>query len=125
MHRDNHDSNLLISVATQSAPLRDPRREFTRLQLIDSAIRNFSECQFCQRKYATLDWQIAAVSALSNQSSPHRTHPGSGHSLVHHAGTASWTLFQGTPQSVRHRPGFCSRSAGISVHVALETLTKP
>lgn len=46
MHRDNHDSKLLISATTQSARLRDPRREFTRLQLIDSAITNSSERSF-------------------------------------------------------------------------------
>jgi len=33
-------------VAMQSARLRDPRHIFTRLQLFDSAITNFSERQF-------------------------------------------------------------------------------
>jgi hypothetical protein len=55
MHRDNHDSKLLISTATPSARLRNLQREFTRLQLIDSAIPNFPERQFWQRRYATLE----------------------------------------------------------------------
>src|ERR1700687_5009048 len=54
MHRDNHDSKLLISATTQSARLRDPRRESTPLPLIDSAITNSSERQFWKRRYATL-----------------------------------------------------------------------
>ena len=32
--------------------------------------------------YKRRDWQIAAVSALSNQSSPHRIPPGSGYSPI-------------------------------------------
>jgi hypothetical protein len=60
MHCVNGRCKPLIPGSTQSSQLCDLRREFIRLQLIDSTFANSSGRQFWWKRYVTLAYETAA-----------------------------------------------------------------